>query len=216
VVELRCYRPLESGAHERAVSSTPYGDSPSERSSLPGRRTYEGWLSLDVENAYRADVKIRAGLALHVAKACFFGYRHWIHCSDSNEESNALGIGSSELTIQRSELVNVCVRNFLGLHIAHVKLASRHVQECAWLGLVDEATFREFPAAAVPERSERLLPSSFGSKSPLPEFTDYSKQVSKTGHTSISDSVTLALDAQGGTNEDIPNLPAPQKQRWVL
>lgn len=41
-----------------------------------------------------------------------------------------------------AELVKVERRSLFGLHSARVRLASRHIQQCASLGLVDEATFR--------------------------------------------------------------------------
>jgi hypothetical protein len=51
------------------------------------------------------------------------------------------------------ELQNVTAARYLGVHIAHVKLASRHIQECASLGLVDEVAYRRPPGAAAVQTS---------------------------------------------------------------
>jgi hypothetical protein len=53
-----------------------------------------------------------------------------------------------------AELMDVTVRKYLFFHVAHVKLTSRHVQECASLGLVDEVAFRQFPGAVMHKPSD--------------------------------------------------------------
>ena len=64
--------------------------------------------------------------------------------------SRAMRSGLERLSsrFNTAELMNVTVRKYLGFHVVHVKLASRHIQECASLGLVDEVAFRRFPDAA--------------------------------------------------------------------
>jgi hypothetical protein len=45
-----------------------------------------------------------------------------------------------------AELIAVTIKKYPGFHVARVEVASRHIQECASMGLVDEAAFRVFPA----------------------------------------------------------------------
>jgi len=45
-----------------------------------------------------------------------------------------------------AELIAVTVKKYPGFHVARVEVASRHIQEWASMGLVDEAAFRVFPA----------------------------------------------------------------------
>jgi hypothetical protein len=126
-----------------------------KRSSLPGRPTYEGWLSLDAENAYGAGVEIRAaGWHFMWLKLVSSGTGIGFTAQIATRRAMRSGLDQLNSRFNIAELMNVSVRNYLGLHVAHVKLASRHVQECASLGLVDEAIFREFPKAVVPERCE--------------------------------------------------------------
>jgi hypothetical protein len=47
----------------------------------------------------------------------------------------------------------VTAARYLGVHMARVKLASRHIQECASLGLVDEVAYRRPPGAAAVQTS---------------------------------------------------------------
>jgi hypothetical protein len=121
-----------------------------KRFSLPGRLTYDGWVSVDSEDAYGVDAKVRS---------------HGWHFMWLNLVSSGTGVGfTSEIATRKAmrsgldhlnsrfnvaELLNVTVGSYVGFYVAHVKLASRHVQECASLGLVDEALFRQFPNVAV-------------------------------------------------------------------
>jgi len=47
-----------------------------------------------------------------------------------------------EERLNAAELINVRVTKYPRFYVAGVKLASRHIQECASVGLVDEAMFR--------------------------------------------------------------------------
>jgi hypothetical protein len=55
------------------------------------------------------------------------------------------GLDHLNARFNMAEVMNLTVKKYLCLHVARIKLASRHVQECASLGLVDEAIFRHFP-----------------------------------------------------------------------
>ena len=126
----------------RSSSSLP------QKFNIPGQPIYEGWLSVDSDNVHDVDAKVRA-LGWHLM---------WLNQSSSGigvgltaegATSNAMRAGLDNLNsrFNTAELVDVRVRKYPGFHVVQVKLESRHVQECASLGLVDEAAFRYFPDA---------------------------------------------------------------------
>lgn len=117
--------------------------------SFPGQPIYDGWVSVDSETAHDVDKKIRA-LGWHFMWLTLDSSGAGVGLTGTIALSRAMRSGLERLNsrFNTAELVNVTLRKYLGLHVAHVKLASRHIQECASLGLVDEAAFRCFPGAA--------------------------------------------------------------------
>lgn len=122
--------------------------------SLPGQSIYDGWVSVDSENAHDVDKKIRA-LGWHFMWLTLDSSGAGVGLTGAMAFSRAMRSGLERLNsrFNTAELVNVTVRKYLGFHVAHVKLASRHIQECASLGLVDEVAFRRFPGVAAAQTS---------------------------------------------------------------
>jgi len=119
---------------------------------LQGETVCDGWMSVNSESANEVDAWLRAA--------------HW-HFMWLTLVSSSMRIGlTSDIAIRKAEfaalyglnrrfnaaeLITAKVRRYLGFYVARVKLASRHIQECASLGLVDEAIFRRFPNGAAPQ-----------------------------------------------------------------
>jgi hypothetical protein len=118
--------------------------------SFPGQQIYDRWVSVDHENAHEIDVKVRAE-----------GWHFMWLMLGSSAASGGLTSGIAVSRAMRSaleglnsrfnaaEVIDVTVRKYLCFHVAHIKLMSRHVQEGASLGLVDEVVSREFPGAVM-------------------------------------------------------------------
>lgn len=118
---------------------------------LQGETVCDGWISVNPGSANEVDAWLRAA--------------HW-HFMWLTLVSSHMGIGlTSDIAIGKAklaalsglkrrfnaaELIATTVRRYFGFYVARVKLASRHIQECASLGLVDEAIFRRFPDSAPP------------------------------------------------------------------
>ena len=66
-------------------------------------------------------------------------------------KAKAAALDNLKIRFNAAELVNVTVTKYPGFYVARVKVASRHIQECASLGLVDEAIFRRSRNGAEPE-----------------------------------------------------------------
>jgi len=117
--------------------------------SLPGRPIYDGWVSIDSENAQDVDIKVRAqGWHFMWLTLTSSGVGVGLTPEVAIKKAMRSGLDHLNSRFNTAELMNVVLKKYPGFHVAHVKLASRHVQECASLGLVDEAAFRHFPAAA--------------------------------------------------------------------
>lgn len=122
--------------------------------SLPGRSIYDGWVSVDSENAHKVDVKVRA-LGWHFMWLALGSSGAGIGLTSAVALARAMCSGLERLNLRfnTAELINVTARRYLGVHVAHVNLASRHIQECASLGLVDEVAFRRASGAAAAQTS---------------------------------------------------------------
>jgi hypothetical protein len=122
--------------------------------NLPGQPIYDGWIFVDCENAHHIDVKVRA-LGWHFMWLTLGSSGAGIGLTSAMALSRAMrsGLGQLNSRFNTAELINVTARKYLGVHVAHVKLASRHIQECASLGLVNEVDFHRPPGAAAPQTS---------------------------------------------------------------
>ena len=118
--------------------------------SLPGQPIYDGWVSVDSDTAHDVDEKVRA-LGWHFMWLAMNSSGIGVGVTPEMAIKRAMRAGLDGLTTRfnTAELMKVTVRKYPGFHVARVHLASRHVQECASLGLVDEAAFRYFPDAVV-------------------------------------------------------------------
>jgi len=119
---------------------------------LQGETICDGWISVDSESVNDVDASLRAA--------------NW-HFMWLTLVSSSMRIGlTSDIAVRKAklaaldglnrrfnaaELITATVRRYLGVYVVRVKLASRHIQECASLGLVDEAIFRRFPNGAAPQ-----------------------------------------------------------------
>ena len=122
--------------------------------NLPGQPSYDGWVSVDCENAHHVDVRVRA-LGWHFMWLTLGSSGAGIGLTSAMALGRAMRSGLQRLNsrFNTAELQNVTAARYLGVHIAHVKLASRHIQECASLGLVDEVAYRRPPGAAAVQTS---------------------------------------------------------------
>lgn len=127
--------------------------------SLPGRPIYEGWVSIHSENAHQVDVKVRA-LGWHFMWLTLGSSAASVGLTSATALSKAMrsGLEGLKSRFNAAELIDVTVRKYLCFHVAHVKLMSRHVQECASLGLVDEVVFRQSPGATMDKPFEEYPP----------------------------------------------------------
>jgi len=123
--------------------------------SFPGQQIYDGWVSVDYENAHQIDVKVRAE-GWHFMWLTLGSSAASVGLTSAMALSRAMrsGLEGLKSRFNAAELIEVTVRRYLCFHVAHVKLMSRHVQKCASLGLVDEVAFRQFPGAVVPKPFE--------------------------------------------------------------
>lgn len=120
-----------------------------KRLNLLGTDTFAGWVSIEHKSASEIQRSVRS--------------RGW-HFMWLNQVAPGLGValtaeGAMEKAVRNAldrlkprfntaEVMMMRSRKYPGFYVAHAELASRHVQECASLGLVDEAAFRDFPAGA--------------------------------------------------------------------
>ena len=123
--------------------------------SLPGQPIYDGWVSVDSENAHQVEVKVRA-MGWHFMWLTLGSSAASVGLTSANALKRAMRSALEGLNsrFNAAELIDVTVRKYLCFHVAHVQLMSRQVQECASLGLVDEVAFRQFPGAALDEPFE--------------------------------------------------------------
>lgn len=126
-----------------------------EKLGLLGQPTYDGWVSVDSENAHQVDVKVRA-LGWHFMWLTLGSTGASVGLTSATALSRAMRSGLEGLNSRFNtvELIDVTVKKYLCFHFVHVELMSRHVQECASLGLVDEVAFRQFPGAAMHKPSD--------------------------------------------------------------
>jgi hypothetical protein len=131
-----------------------------KRLSLPGEQTYDGWVSVDYENAHEIDVKVRAE-GWHFMWLMLGSSAAGVGLTSTMALGRAMrsGLEGLKSRFNAAELINVSIRKYLCFHVAHVKLMSRHVQECASLGLVGEVAFRQFPGAVEPKPFEEYPPA---------------------------------------------------------
>jgi hypothetical protein len=122
--------------------------------SLSGQQIYDGWVSVDSENVHDVDKRIRV-LGWHLMWLTLDSSGAGVGLTGAMALSRAMRSALERLNsrFNTAELVDATVKKYLGFHVAHVKLASRHIQECASLGLVDEVAFRHFPGAAAVQTS---------------------------------------------------------------
>lgn len=120
--------------------------------SLLGKTVCDGWVSVDSESTNELDTRVRA-VGWHFMWLTLVSSRVGIGLTSETAVSKAklAALDSLNLRFNVAELINVRVRKYLGVYVARVKLASRHIQECASLGLVDETIFRRFPDDAQPQ-----------------------------------------------------------------
>jgi len=119
---------------------------------LQGKTICDGWISVNSESANEVDAWLRAA-NWHFMWLTLVSSRIGIGLTSD------IAIGNAKLAalyglnrrFNAAELITATVRRYLGFCVARVRLASRHIQECASLGLVDEAIFRQFPNGAAPQ-----------------------------------------------------------------
>jgi len=118
---------------------------------LGGESSFGGWPFYEHEGEHEVDARVRAA-GWHFMRLTLFSSRVGIGLTSSSAISKAkvAALSALNLRFNAAELINVVVRKYPGFYVARVKLASRHIQECASLGLVDEAIFRRFSDSAGP------------------------------------------------------------------
>ena len=118
-----------------------------------GLTVCDGWTIVDSENSYEIDTCVRAA-GWHFMWLKLISSRVGIGFTSDMAVSKAkfAALHGLNARFNAAELIAVTVKKYLGLYVARVRLASRHIQECASLGLVDEAIFRQFPNVAEPQR----------------------------------------------------------------
>jgi len=109
-------------------------------------------MSVDSESTDEVDVRVRAA-GWHFMWLTLFSSRVGIGLTSDTAISKAKVAALCDLNerFNAAELINVTARRYPGFYVARVKLASRHIQKCVSLGLVDEAIFRRLPDGAEPE-----------------------------------------------------------------
>lgn len=116
-----------------------------------GGESFGGWTSSEPTGAHEVDARVRA-VGWHFMWLTHFSCRMGVGLTSETAIRKASLAALSGLNVQfnAAELISMTVRKLFGMHLAKVKIASRHIQECASLGLVDEAIFRRFPPSAGP------------------------------------------------------------------
>ncbi len=114
--------------------------------SLPDKPSYAGWTNSEFESAHKVDQRIRE-LGWHFMWLALYSTRIGVGRSRTSALDKAIRSGLEDLKprFNTAELMDVRVRKYPGFYVAKVKLAARHIQEWASLGLVDEAVFRIAP-----------------------------------------------------------------------
>lgn len=120
--------------------------------SVFGKTVCDGWMSVDSENTGEVDARVRA-VGWHFMWLTLVSSRAGIGLTSNTAISKAkvTALHDLQLRFNAAELISVRVSHYLGLYVARVKFASRHIQECASLGLVDEAIFRRSQNGTAPQ-----------------------------------------------------------------
>lgn len=105
-----------------------------------------GWMNSEYDSALKVDKRIRE-LGWHFMWLALYSTRMGVGRTATAALDKAIHSGLNDLKTRfnTAELMDVKFRKYLWFYIAHVTLASRHIQQWASLGLVDEAAFRIRP-----------------------------------------------------------------------
>lgn len=109
--------------------------------------SFDGWTTATSASAHDVDVHTRA-LGWHFMWLVLYTDRLAFGMTAESAFRKAMRSSLQALIVRFNvaELVKIETKTFLGLHSARVRLASRHIQQNASLGLVDEASYRIYPA----------------------------------------------------------------------
>lgn len=120
-----------------------------QRLNLRGDDAYVGWVSIDRKSASEIQTSVRSH-GWHFMWLTLIAPGLGVSTTAEGAVKKAMQSALERLKprFNVAEVTAISSRRYLGLYVAHVEVASRHVQECASLGLVDEAAFRAFPADA--------------------------------------------------------------------
>lgn len=114
-----------------------------------GGESFGGWTSSEPIDAFEVDARVRAA-GWHFMWLTHFSSRMAVGLTSETaiRKASLAALSGLNLQFNAAELISMTVRKLFGMHVVKVKIASRHIQECASLGLVDEAVFRRFPQSA--------------------------------------------------------------------
>ncbi len=119
-----------------------------ESLSLSREEACDGWMFAPSNSAQEVDAKVRmSGWHFMCLNLASLQVRAGLTPATAIENAMLSALDHLNERFTTAELTAVTVRKYPGFYVARVTLASRHIQECASLGLVDEATFRVFPAS---------------------------------------------------------------------
>src|SRR5579864_5084764 len=97
--------------------------------SLPGQPIYDGWVSINSEDAHKVDAKVRV-LGWHFMWLTLGSSGAGVGLTSAMALSRAMRSGLVRLNsrFNTAELTDMTARRYLGVHVIHIKLASRHIQ----------------------------------------------------------------------------------------
>ena len=107
----------------------------------------EKWMSVENATATTLDIKIRnAGWHFMFLQTAHSRVGIGRTAESATSKAMTLALGQTEGRFNAAELGLVKVSRYLGFHVARATIYTRHIQQHAFLGLVDEMVLRQLPA----------------------------------------------------------------------
>ena len=114
---------------------------------LTQRRFSEKWMAVENATAATLEMRVRnAGWHFMFLQTAHSRVGIGRTAESATSKAMTLALGQTEGRFNAAELGLVKVSRYLGFHVARATIYTRHIQQHAFLGLVDEMVLRQLPA----------------------------------------------------------------------